>query len=392
MSNGRTIILGIGGGAGKVISCLAATKGASWLEFAYIDTDPADLENVPGVTCLPVDRDWTNGQGCGGDPAVGEKAVGASIRELKALVADAEMVIVVGCLGRGTASGGIQVVSRLVREEELLAFFFVTMPLAVEGNGCREIAESALRDLRDNSDIVVAVQNDLLFTTIAADTRANDAFAMANQVLADGVQGIAELVRCRGGISVDFASLRALLKNREAHCSFGVGHASGANKTVEVIDDLFKSRMLGDQDFLAQSDVVVASLISGPDLSIGEMNQCLSALHHQLAPATRSYIGANAVPEKGDELQLTIVSVHYKHKPAPAAAPEPAPPPPPAEVKRGRKGKAKVATDEKQFDLPFVEEMVSLGIFGNVPPTLVNGENLDVPTFQRQGLVLDLDD
>lgn len=390
MSNGRTVILGIGGGAGKVIRCMAANKGASWLEFAYIDTDAVDLENIPGVTCLSAGSDWAKGRSCGGDPLLGEKAVGASIRELKALVADTEMVIVVGCLGRGVASGGVQIVSRLVREEGLLAFFFVTMPFAHEGNGRREIAESALRDLRENSDIVVAVQNDLLFTTIAADTRANEAFAMADQVLADGVQGIAELVRCHGMMSVDFASLRALLKNREAHCSFGIGHASGANKTVEVIDDLFKSRMLGDHDFLARSDVVVASLIGGTNLSIGDMNQCLSMLDNQLGPATCSYIGANVVPEKGDELQLTIVSVHYKHKPALVPASEPAPPP--TKPKRGRKGKAKVATDEKQFDLPFVEEMVSLGIFGNVPPTIVKGENLDVPTFQRQGLVLDLDD
>ena len=390
MSNKRTVILGIGGGAGKVIHCLAATKGASWLEFAYIDTDAADLESMSGVTCLPVGNTWTKGQSCGGDPATGEKAMGASVPELKALVADAEMVIVVGCLGRGTASGGIQILSRLVREEELLAFFFVTMPFAAEGNGRREIAEGALRNLRENSDIVVAVQNDLLFTTIDADTRASDAFAMAAQVLADGVLGIAELVRCRGMMAVDFASLRALLKNREAHCSFGIGHASGANQTVEVIDDLFKSRMLGDQDFLARSDVVVASLIGGTDLSIGDMSQCLSVLHNQLDPSTRSYIGANVVPEKGDELQLTIVSIHYKHKPAQVAVPEPTPPA--AKPKRGRKSTTKATADEKQFDLPFVEEMVSVGIFGNVPPTIVKGENMDIPTFQRQGLVLDLDD
>ena len=146
MSNGRTVILGIGGGGGKVIRCMAANKGAAWLEFAYIDTDAVDLANIPGVTCLSAGSDWAKGRSCGGDPLLGEKAVGASIRELKALVADTEMVIVVGCLGRGVASGGVQIVSRLVREEELLAFFFVTMPFAHEGNGRHEIAESALRD------------------------------------------------------------------------------------------------------------------------------------------------------------------------------------------------------------------------------------------------------
>ena len=65
---------------------------------------------------------------------------------------------------------------------------------------------------------------------------------------------------------------------------------------------------------------------------------------------------------------------------------------PPAKENRGHKEKTKAAADEKQFDLPFVKEMVSLGIFGNVPPTMVKGENLDIPTFQRQGVVLDLDD
>jgi cell division protein FtsZ len=383
MQNTRTIILGVGGGAGKVLRSLAKTGGAEWLELAHVDTDTADMEGIEGIKSIPAGISWTQGQGCGGDPVVAEKAVGAGIRELKALLADAAMVVVVGCLGRGTASGGVQIVSRLVREEHIPAFFFVTMPFAIEGNGRREIADVALRDLRENSDLVIAIQNDLLFTTISADTRLNEAFLMADQVLADGVIGIAELIRCRGMMSVDFASLRALLKNREADCSFGIGRASGADKTTTVVDEVFKSPMLGDRDFVNQSDVVVASLIGGNDLAIGEITQCLSALTKQLDSKTKAYVGANVVEERSNDLQLTLIAVHYKHKP------EPEPEPKRRRVTRGKR-KAKDAVEEKQYDLPFVEAMVSAGIFANVAATIREGENLDTPVFQRQGVVLDL--
>ena len=388
---GKTVVLGIGGGGGKILDCLAGHHTTSWLEIIHIDADDAMLAGSDAIQTISIGTKWCRGHGCGGDMQLGQRATAASIEVLKARLQNTDLLIVVACLGRGTASGGIQILARLVREMQLLAFFFVTMPFAVEGNGRRETAETAVSELRKNADIVVAIENDLLFTTVPADTKADDAFRLADKILADGVMGIAELIRCRGLISVDFASVRTLLKNRDAFCSFGIGRAKGKNRTKRVVDELFKSPMMGGDEIVSRASAVVATLIGGKDLQIGETNECLSRLNSRLGPSTKTYIGANVIEDKTDGIQLTLIAVRYVDEPAADAEAETrieALPP-----KRSKSGKyrTQIVDDDRQFDLPFAEETLSVGIFGNVSATTYAGENLDIPTFQRRGVILDLE-
>jgi cell division protein FtsZ len=240
------------------------------------------------------------------------------------------------------------------------------------------------------AEVVVTIQNDLLFTHVPAHTGVQDAFALANTVMADGLVGIAELIRCRGILAVDFASLRTLLRKQAALCSFGVGRASGEGRVQAVIENLFESPLLGGREFVQGADVVVATLVGGPDLSIGDMNQCLQALQQQLNPSTRVITGANQDAAMSESIALTVLAVHYegerptadrRRQSQSATTKTPAP---------GSRSRDKGDTT-RQFKLPFEEERLSVGIFGNVAPTMHNGENLDVPTFQRRGVQIEAD-
>ena len=276
-----------------------------------------------------------------------------------------------------------------MKEANVLTFFFTTFPFVFEGNSKRNVAESSLKALRNNAEVVIAIQNDLLFTCLSADELANETFKQANQILADGVIGIAELVRCRGLLSIDFPSLKTVLSRKEAFCSFGIGQAIGDGKSVRVIENLFQSPMLGGKDFVDKADVVIATLIGGEDMSIGEMQQCLSDLNTRLNSTTQTIIGANVVSEKGDQLQISMLAIQFPKNHNKVRISKKQKYFKPASKRRGKRNLTNIDSPN-QLILPFNEEGHGLGIFSDCAPTIYQGQNLDIPTYQRLGINLDL--
>lgn len=386
-SNQATIV-GVGGGAIKILSQPTMAEASSWAKCVLVDTDREAINGHTGTETLVIGDEWAHGQGCGGDAALGEKACASSAGPLRSALAQSQLVLIVACLGKGVGSGAVQTLSRLVRELDLTAFFFVTMPMAAEGNRAREVAEQSLDTLRRTADVVVAIRNDLLFATVPAQTRVSDAFAASNTLLANGIIGMAELVRCHGLISVDFADVRALLKGRRAYCSFGIGITNAENRTTHVVDELLASPLLGGEESLRTTNTVVVTLLGGDDMSIGEMNECLETLHNRLSQSIRSIVGANAEPARRGTLQLTMLAIEY------VSEPNATPPVPTSSTTSPQKRPAKRRRNQvptRQMPLPFDEESVSVGIFGNTPATMHADQNLDIPTFQRLGVKLDVE-
>jgi cell division protein FtsZ len=385
------MVLGLGGGAGKIIKQLAGSEGTDWLRLVAVDTDEEDTPNLERVTSVTVGGDWTQGYGCGGNAELGRKVLGKEIGIIREQIKDVDLLLVIGCLGRGTASGGVQAIADLAREEAKLAFFFVTTPFAVEGNARRSTAEVALKQLRGGTDVLISLSSDLLFTQFPADTGISEAFALADRFIAQGVLGIAEIMRCRGTIPIDFANLKALLAKREAECSLGLGKIPvGSDDPTQLVQQLYESPMLGGDEVVKKADVVVATL-AGPNLSLGVMNSVLQALQARIGTSAKSIVGVSE-DSGGSDWRLTMLTIRYAKtgQSQPAAAVKAVQATQPA-TKASRRTKAK-ASGEKQIDLPFVQDHLSLGIFGNATATMHNGENLDIPTFQRRGIVLDVGD
>ena len=379
----RVAVLGLGGAGGSIVARLAADPRSERLGLAVADTDAGALEQLVNVIQIPLGAEWTGRSGCGGDRDLGERAASESAGELREFLDGASLGLVVAGLGGGTGSGAIDVVARLVREVDMPAFFIATLPLVSEGNWRRQHAEDALVPLRELADVVVVVPNDLLFTSLPPDSPADEAFAAADKALADGIDGLSRIASARSLLPVDFADFRALLKGRPATCALGVGRASGENRCRTALEAFVNCPLVGGREALSAAHAAAVTLVGGPDLAVGEMQDALKDCQELFSTDARVVFGTYTDSAAEGEVQITGLLCTYVEAPDVSKPRGQAP-----VAKTGRKRKGQQQTgDSRQGELPLKE--VALGVFSGGPPTIVGGENLDVPTFQRRGIDLD---
>lgn len=386
----RTAFLGLGGGGSRIVGTLAAEETIAAADVAVADTHLQALEPFGHVQQIALGQEWARAEGCGGDVVLGERAASASASELRAFLSGARLLIAVAGLGGGTGTGAAKVVAHLARDADITAIFVVTLPFAFEGSWRRQEAERSLTPLRELVDVVIAVPNDLLFTELSANTPAERAFQLADEVLASGVGGLARILSSKGLVTADFATLRTLLRHRNATCTLGIGHGSGPTAWQDAVDDFLACPLVGGREAVAKADAAVVTLLGGSDLSIGEIQTCLTALQQHFPESARVVAGAYPDAKLGNELQVTglICTYHDAAAVAPAVAPAPVlgkPEPPSGDLPLPSRAAPSAPV---QGELPLQEQ--ALGIFSGVQPTTVAGENLDIPTFQRRGIELDV--
>jgi cell division GTPase FtsZ len=172
----------------------------------------------------------------------------------------------------------------------------------------------------------------------------------------------------------------------------GVGHGIGENRLLDVIKDFFACPLIGGPETLAQADAAVLSLVGGTDLSVGDIQTCLSSLQQHFPVAAKVLVGAYADASLKDEVQLTGLVCRFvsRQQTESARMPESALVLPDRRAAGGKGLKKRVPPGGEQFELPLLEQ--ALGIFSGSVPTPWNGENLDVPTFQRHGVAVDASD
>ncbi|MFW6367259.1 MAG: hypothetical protein ACOC0L_01185, partial [bacterium] len=239
---------------------------------------------------------------------------------------------------------------------------------------------------------VIAVPNDMLFNTLAADTPVSEAFTMTDGILARVVLGLGRLGFSRGILPADFSRLRNLLHRRSATCSLAVGHGCGENRWQTAVEQFMECPLLGGDSALQQADFALLTIVGDASLAIGEVRAAMTALQERFADSATLITGAYVSPDV-DGIELTGIAGRYLDRgperrqarggEATARPPGTFPFAEPQDHRESPKRSRPV-----QAELPLQEQ--SLGIFAHVAGTAVRGENLDIPTFQRRGVHLDL--
>lgn len=381
-------VLGIGKAGVRIADTLFKLSESAWLNIGIADTDKNSLSGGPSViNVYEMGFEWTQGLGCGGDVLKGERAFAhhSSKNRLENFFTGATMAIIVGGMGGGTATGGASVLARMLRKIKVPSVFLFSIPFSFEGHSRRNIAENGTKMLTQDADVVISIPNDILLSSLPADTSAEDAFRKADSEIARGILGIAEIARCKNLLSADFSELKNVLNRRKNTCSIGLGMASsseGLHRSFIALERALSSPLLGGAEQLKSADGAIITITGGNDLNIGEVRQSLESVERYIRREAKLITGANIDSAYGDKIQITIVTIHYDN--SSETSPE----------HEFTKNNFSAQPDVVPVvDLPIQGELalmsISKGIFTNTSKNVLFGEDLDIPTFQRKGIHLD---
>jgi cell division protein FtsZ len=419
-------VIGIGdAGANAVAQMLRA--GFSGIQFCVVNTDAQSLQASPVAQKLILGKKVTRGMGAGGDPEVGRVATVDEESNIKELCVGADMVFLLAGLGGGTGTGAAPVVARLAREAGALVLCVVTLPFEFEGGRRQRQALLGLQQLRAAADGVICIPNQKAFKLVDERTGLVETFQVMNNLLAEGVRGIWQLLAKPGLIKLDMADLRAATQDKHAESALAMVEASGENRAREIWDKLSQHVLLDGGRALAEADAVLISFMGGLDMTAGEISRIMEQINRH-AENARVTMGAAVDEAYAGRLGVTVIASRFGHvatetlvQPAPvpvvATAKQPTPaaaeaadlgtelvteqsletssrmgqnssPMVPDQLLRrmtGRGGRRK-KNNTMQGQLPL--DVVSKGRFEKSEPTIIQGEDLDVPTYIRRGLVL----
>ena len=388
-NNSKVLILGLGGAGGRIIQTLSTLPEAAGLMLSVFDTDRNALDRL---TALPeeckvlCDTQWLLGQGSGGDPIKGQRALSRESARLQAVINQADLLVIVGGLGGGTATGGAGVAARLARTLSKSAILLMEMPFAFEGYGRSKCAEDGLRELLALSDTVLGIPNDLLFSVLPAETAFAEAFRMADMELARTIIGLTDVLQPGNLLSADIGDLASILRSRKSYAAIGVGsgaEATAAESCNQALNTLADSPFLGGAAKLKEADAVVINLTGGEELTLSDVKRTLEHAGNMTGMPSKTIIGANIRPGMGTRVNLTAVAVKYDEREAAVNQISESSKP----AQRKRKKASPNTSQPFQQTLPLT--IASCGIFEGQTGTVIDGVNFDIPSFVRRQIPID---
>lgn len=303
----RIKVIGVGGAGGAAVNRMIAA-GVEGVEFIVINTDAQALHHSNAQLKIHIGKDETRGLGAGADPMVGQKAAEESIEDIKKALEGADMIFITIGAGGGTGSGAGHVVARAAKEMGILVVGFATKPFAFEGEKRRKNAELAINNLRSSVDTLIVIPNDRLLQTIDRQTPLMEAFKVADDVLRQGVQGISDLITVHGLINLDFADVKAVMKNAGS-ALMGIGRASGENRAVMAAQQAIESPLL--EVSIDGARGIILNIIGGNDLSMHEINTAAETITAAADPDANIIFGAAISPEIDGEVIITVVATGF---------------------------------------------------------------------------------
>ncbi len=300
-------VVGVGGAGGSAINRMREA-GLSGVEFIAMNTDAQALHNSSADVKVNLGHATTGGLGAGSDPAVGEKAAEESRDEIKEALAGADMVFVTLGAGGGTGYGAGYIVAEEARKLGILVVGVVTKPFTFEGIKRRDNAEWALDRMSHNVDALITIPNDRLLQTIDQRTPIIETFKIADDVLRQGVQGISELITENSLINLDFADVKAIMKDAGS-ALMGIGRASGENRAVLAAQQAIESPLI--EVSIDGAKGVLFSVAGGYDVTMSEMQEAAELITASVSPDANIIWGASVKPELEDEIVVTVVATGF---------------------------------------------------------------------------------
>jgi cell division protein FtsZ len=313
-------VVGVGGGGCNAINRMISAE-VSGVQYVGVNTDAQALARCEAGVRIRIGDKLTKGLGAGGDPDKGEMAAQESREELLDTLRGAEMVFITAGMGGGTGTGASPVVAEVAREVGALTVAIVTKPFSFEGQRRRQQAEEGSAELRDHVDTLIVIPNDRLLDVCGPEVTVEEAFRAADDVLRQGIQGIAELITLPGEINLDFADVRRIMEDA-GPALLAIGRASGENRAVEAAKAAISSPLLDVTIDGARG--VLYNVTGARNLGLHELHAAAQAIAEVVSPDAEIIFGTAIDPSLGDEVKVTVIATGFPTGPRPLTAESPA--------------------------------------------------------------------
>lgn len=301
-------VVGVGGAGSNVLNTLIESQQISGVEFIAVNTDAQDLSVSKAFVKIPIGHELTDGLGAGADPDIGEKAAEESREAIKSNLEDSDMVFVTAGMGGGTGTGAAPIVAKIARELGALTVGVVTKPFMFEGAKRMENAENGIRALKESVDALIVIPNQKLLEIADEKMSILEAFRVSDSILSQAVQGISDLIVMPGLINVDFADVKAIMKDAGS-ALMGIGIGTGEDRAVTAARAAISSPLLDVS--IEGATGVLFNVIGGKSLTMSEVNAAAKIIGESTSPDANIIFGTTIDERMEDQVKITVIATGF---------------------------------------------------------------------------------
>ena len=293
-------VIGVGGGGSNAVNRMIRAEMMG-VEFIACNTDAQALLQSDAPHKIRIGDKVTRGLGAGGDASLGQRSAEEDSEKVATALADSDMVFITAGLGGGTGSGAAPVVAQIAKDAGALTIGVVTKPFAFEGNKRKLVAEKAAEELKAQVDTLITIPNDRLKDVVQKNTSILDAFRVVDDVLRQGVQGISDIITMPGLINLDFADVRAIMKDAGS-ALMGIGRAAGENRAIEAARQAIASPLL--EVDIAGAQGILFNITGSSTLSLYEVTEAAEEIRCRGGPGGEHHLRdepQRAARRRGDD-------------------------------------------------------------------------------------------
>ncbi len=302
-------VIGLGGSGSNAVTRMVRQQ-IRGVEFIAMNTDAQALAVTEAPVRIQLGERLTRGLGAGGDHNIGRGSAEESRAEIKEAVSGADMVFIAAGMGGGTGTGSAPVVAEIAKSSGALTIAVVTKPFGFEGTHRNKVAEEGIANLRPNCDTTIIVPNDKLLDVCDKKIAVDAAFKMADDVLYHGVQAIAEVITVPGLINLDFADVRAIMKDA-GPAWMSIGHGTGQNRAIDAARQALASPLL---DVSVNGAKGVLLNMAGGNLSLMEVNAAAEEIKKAVDPQANVIFGVVLDEAMEKDIRITLIATGFEVK------------------------------------------------------------------------------
>ncbi|CAG1023417.1 Cell division protein FtsZ [Patescibacteria group bacterium] len=302
-------VVGVGGGGGNALNTMINEYNIQDVEFIAINTDAQALMHSKADIKLRIGEQITRGLGSGGNPIIGRKAAEESVDLVHENLAGADMVFITAGMGGGTGTGASPIVAGIAKNLGALTVGVVTKPFHFEMKRRMDSALKGIEELREKVDTLIVVPNQRLLDTLEKNVPFLDAMKKADDILAQAVKSIANLITQTGLINVDFADVRSVMDNGGT-ALMGIGAAAGENRAAEASKMAIESPLL--EVSIDGAKGVLFNVVGGRDLSMTEISEAAEIVKEKINPDAIFIFGASIDPAYEDKFEVTVLATGFE--------------------------------------------------------------------------------